>query len=127
MILDDETLRSVVRGSRIKRSPAGQVTVRRAFSWISEEDEESGWADDELPDRVLHISKDPDGKVSLYTPRGLRGKYAVLSYAPDDMAVEKFDWTTGYIDPDVLPPAFQDAIKMTRKLGLRYLWIDALW
>ena len=30
------------------------------------------------------------------------------------------------IDLDELPPAIQDAIRLTRLLGLRYIWIDAL-
>lgn len=26
-----------------------------------------------------------------------------------------------------IPRCFQDAVKITRELGIRYLWIDALW
>lgn len=101
--------------------------MKRALSWISEEDKESKWADNVLPERAIDIGQSPESKVSLYSPDGQRGKYAVLSYAPDATVVEKFDGTDRYIDLEGLPQAFQDAIKMTRKLGLRYLWIDALW
>ena len=107
--------------------PAGQFTVRRVLRWINKEDEESGWADTVIPEIILDLGESTESRVSLYTPRNLRGKYAVLSYAPDATVVEKFDGTAGYIDPDGLPRAFQDAIKITRKLRLRYLWIDVLW
>jgi hypothetical protein len=30
------------------------------------------------------------------------------------------------IDVSTLPKTFQDAVKITRDLGLRYLWIDSL-
>ena len=127
MIVDDDALGSVVRGRRIMRSPAGHVTVRRALGWIREEDKESGWAYTMLPERVIDVGQSPESKVSLYSPGGQMGKYAVLSYAPDATVVEKFDGTIQYIDPYGLAQAFQDAIKMTRKLGMRYLWIDAMW
>ncbi|KAH3970438.1 hypothetical protein HBI81_020610 [Parastagonospora nodorum] len=123
---DGDALGSVVRGRRIKMKPAGQFTVRRVLRWINKEDEESGWADTVLPEIILDLGESTESRVSLYTPRNLRGKYAVLSYAPDATVVEKFDGTAGYIDPDGLPRAFQDAIKITRKLRLRYLWIDVL-
>jgi hypothetical protein len=31
------------------------------------------------------------------------------------------------LEVDNLPRCFQDAIKITRSLGIQYLWIDALW
>lgn len=88
--------------------------------------------DVELPSRVLDVgtSKHPilrllDGKETA------TGQYIALSHC----------WGTGprfrtlkqninefkkHIDFESLPKSFQDAIKVTRALGTRYLWIDSL-
>jgi hypothetical protein len=63
----------------------------------------------------------------LLETSGQSGKYAALSHCWGVVA----KWTTTTSHPKLpeyeeLPANFQDAITVTRELGLRYLWIDAL-
>jgi hypothetical protein len=49
----------------------------------------------------------------------LQGSFHFLSHA-------KLERWQNHLDLRMLPQTFQDAVKITRSLGLRYLWIDAL-
>jgi len=86
-----------------------------------------------LPTRVLDLG---DGllprKIKILTTNGLVAPYIALSYCwgnPDKMVKataatlplweEDLPW-------DILPILFQDVIRFTRKLRIRYLWLDAL-
>jgi hypothetical protein len=105
-----------------------QKTVKRAIKWIEECDTKHGCVVDgaNLPARVLDVSK---SEVSILVTKGEKGKYAALSYVsdtdPSEATGQKISKTS--IDMDTLPQILRDAITMTRKLGIRYLWIDALW
>lgn len=92
-----------------------------------------------LPTRVLVLEDNDDvecNQLRLVDTRGERGDYVALSYCwgklTDD---ERERWTTTRktydarqkgIPVDSLPWTYRDAIKVTRELGKRYLWIDAL-
>lgn len=84
-----------------------------------------------MPTRVLDIGNLATPPRILVT-HGKKGEYATLSCC----------WGKGYQQPitttynleqretalylTTLPPVFQDAITIVRKLGYRYLWIDSL-
>jgi hypothetical protein len=84
-----------------------------------------------MPTRVLDIGDLATPPLILVT-NGKNEEYATLSYC----------WGKGYQQPitttynleqrrtalylTTLPPVFQDAVTITRKLGFRYLWIDSL-
>ncbi|PSN72576.1 HET-domain-containing protein, partial [Corynespora cassiicola Philippines] len=58
-------------------------------------------------------------------------KYVALSHCWGKISIittieENYDRHTSYIDPKDLSKTFNDAVHTTRKLGLRYLWIDSL-
>jgi hypothetical protein len=79
-----------------------------------------------LPRRVINVGHTTSEVVLLETS-GQSGKYAALSHCWGEVA----KWTTTTSHPKLpeyeeLPANFQDAITVTRELGLRYLWIDAL-
>ena len=69
--------------------------------------------------------------VKLVEPGGARGPYTALShrwgkknpYATTRANLEAYKTV---VPVDDLPKSFQDAITLTRRMGLRYLWIDAL-
>lgn len=69
--------------------------------------------------------------VKLVASHGAKGKYTALShrwgeknpYATTRTNLEAYKTS---VPLDDLPKSFQDAITLTRKLGLQYLWIDAL-
>lgn len=90
-----------------------------------------------LPRRVLDLEIPKSGKrhwdenLSLKLGTGLRDEYATLSYRwggyrgfLTQQATFGVRWR-GIRFQD-LPKLFQDAVVVTRHLGIRYLWIDAL-
>ncbi|KAF2137682.1 uncharacterized protein K452DRAFT_235425 [Aplosporella prunicola CBS 121167] len=84
-----------------------------------------------LPTRLLDIGTEKEPKVRLHETVGERGKYAALTYrwgknilvttTKSILAARKT--AIAWLD---LSPTFQDAIKFSRMLDLRYLWIDSL-
>ncbi|KAM7208558.1 HET domain containing protein [Naviculisporaceae sp. PSN 640] len=90
-------------------------------------------ADTPLPTRVLDVGDPADEPRSLrlFETSGAVGKYVALSYCwggPQQVALTTQTHTQMHqaIDLDTLPKTLQDAVFVTQKLGLRYLWIDAL-
>ncbi|CZR60751.1 uncharacterized protein PAC_10647 [Phialocephala subalpina] len=83
-----------------------------------------------LPTRVLDVIAS-DRTVALLETRGQRGRYIALSHSwgtsPRAMATKATveDLEDG-IAISFLPKTFQDAIQITKRLGIRYLWIDCL-
>ncbi len=84
----------------------------------------------ELPTRVLDVQR---SCVKLVECGGREGQYVTLSHRwPTDPA-QHFTSTHATLEKrksgvnvDELPATFRDAVIVTRKLGLRYLWIDSL-
>lgn len=86
----------------------------------------------QLPTRVIDVgSPDDSCGPRLFIPKGKKGVYLTLSHcwgghlttkllSSNICAYEKA------IEERTLPATFRDAISVTRKLGFRYLWIDAL-
>ena len=87
-----------------------------------------------LPHRIIEVAPD-DASIELRTveTNGRCGQHATLSHcwgARDQWPLR----TTKANLPDhlkgiphrLLPKTFQDAVVVTRALGLRYLWIDSL-
>lgn len=92
------------------------------------------------PTRLLDIENDDSQNVRLFETRHNQinqaqiFRYIALSHPWGDEAEHKHyctrrdnitDHKAG-IDIDTLPLTFKDAIQATRKLGVRYLWIDSL-
>ncbi|KAI9767833.1 MAG: hypothetical protein M1839_004334 [Geoglossum umbratile] len=86
--------------------------------------------DTPLPTRVLDVR---DGKIKLWTtPTGALGQYCTLSYR---WGLPQFNYKTTRdnfekmqcsVPSDELPPLIRDAVTVTRRLDISYLWIDAL-
>ena len=84
-----------------------------------------------LPSRVLEISQSSEGGVHLYVTDQEIEPYAALSHCwggevPMKTTTLNYEAQQNHIAVDDLPQNFKDAIEVTRRLGLRYLWIDAL-
>ncbi|KAK0670222.1 putative heterokaryon incompatibility protein [Cercophora samala] len=119
----------------------GKVAI--ATSWLAEcrkhhsdcNSYPKGFDEDttDLPKRVLDVSPpDGHGELRLYeTSVGATGRYIALSHrwgqAQPLTTTKKTigDWKQTIPVKDV-PLAFRDAITVTRRLGIRYLWIDSL-
>ncbi|KAF4446154.1 hypothetical protein F53441_10130 [Fusarium austroafricanum] len=89
----------------------------------------------QLPSRVLDLGAfDDHGKARLLETHGQESSPCVaLSYCWGSDATAHVRTTHSTIsehldsiDVDKLPQTYKDAIKITRHLGLRYLWIDSL-
>ncbi|OTA97779.1 hypothetical protein M434DRAFT_65246 [Hypoxylon sp. CO27-5] len=83
-----------------------------------------------LPTRVIDVFAS-DRRVTLFQTHGRRGEYVTLSHCWGTssrlMATKESikDLEEG-IAISFLPKTFQDAIKITQRLGKKYLWIDCL-
>jgi hypothetical protein len=85
-----------------------------------------------LPTRLIDVGKDGDNTVKLHEVRsGDTGDWIALSYRWGTLphfstTRENLDSHVAGMDLIAMPRTFQDAIKVTRALGQRYLWIDSI-
>jgi hypothetical protein len=90
--------------------------------------------DPELPSRVLDVgSGDFRSHLRLFESHGRCGQYVALSHCwgtlenwPLRTTRESKQEHLENIPFGRLPKTFQDAVKITRTLGIPYLWIDSL-
>ncbi|TVY56194.1 hypothetical protein LCER1_G002513 [Lachnellula cervina] len=91
-------------------------------------------AEPPLPTRVINVGAEGKQDPFLLESQSLRGQYVALSYCWGDPKVHPVLKTTPEtyqkhqqcIDFTSLPKTLRDAVTITRRLGLQYLWIDAL-
>ncbi|KAI2620888.1 HET-domain-containing protein [Hypomontagnella submonticulosa] len=88
-------------------------------------------SDHELPTRVIEIGENEPGQIRLYESKGEKAPYVTLSHCwggaiPSVTTETNMMARTKAMNIDHLPQNFKDAIQVTRALGMRYLWIDAL-
>ncbi|OAL48914.1 HET-domain-containing protein [Pyrenochaeta sp. DS3sAY3a] len=84
-----------------------------------------------LPTRVIDVGDEPFSIPRLRTSNGEQGAYIALSYCWGtcevvktlSMNIESFHQA---LPLDRLPQTIKDAITVTKRLGFRYLWVDAL-
>jgi hypothetical protein len=86
----------------------------------------------ELPTRVLDVGVIDNSDVSLVETEGRHGNFCALSYCWGPVehnlrtTTENIQSHLSGIKFGMLPKTFQDAVITTRKIGIRYLWIDSL-
>lgn len=96
-----------------------------------------GTAEQPLPHRLIDVGRpggDEDHQPRLYITAKTelrRGIYAALSYCWGrtpflTLTQETVEALQQQIPLEQLPPTLRDAIEITRGLGIRYLWVDAL-
>ncbi|KAH8594872.1 heterokaryon incompatibility protein-domain-containing protein [Bisporella sp. PMI_857] len=86
-----------------------------------------------LPSRVVDLGSF-SGPISpkLLETRGAVGRYVTLTHrwteltGPSSTTLENYESRKGAIDVSSLSLTFQDALEAAHRLGVRYLWIDAL-
>lgn len=85
-----------------------------------------------LPTRVIDVGLDKDSMVvKVLETKGLQGVWVALSHCWGRVArfvteTSNLHERTEAIELSDLPLTFLDAIRITRGLGYRYLWIDSL-
>jgi hypothetical protein len=128
----------VIPGRLRERDSSSDVAVQRLRNWVS-------WCDDNhpcspatvddppLPTRVLDLGKPGDElrTITLLESGGKHGRYVALSHcwgkSPRTVLTSETieDLKNPGIAISYLPKTFQDAVQITRKLRVRYLWIDS--
>lgn len=85
-----------------------------------------------LPKRVLDVGTDMAKRLRLYISSGEVAPYVALSHCwgPTRNLLKTTTSTIKDYQQDIdfqrLPKSFQDAVTVTRSIGVRYLWIDSL-
>lgn len=84
-----------------------------------------------LPTHLLDVGSFELNSIRLRVTAGQRGFYTALSHCwGDDIKMRTTSDSIAARQKQILysdlPKTFQDAVAVTRDLGLRYLWIDAL-
>jgi hypothetical protein len=86
-----------------------------------------------LSRRVVDVGDSADPRIRLIDCLNVEGQYIALSHRWPVDPSKHFKTTKSSIDGhrqqivfEDLPRTFQDAATVTRRLGLRYLWIDSL-
>lgn len=86
-----------------------------------------------LPHRILRLAHKLDGtiQVRIEEPKGKQAIYACLSHrwgGSESCMATRVSYS-GLLDEvpwSSIPPTFQDAIRFTLALGIKYIWIDSL-
>lgn len=88
-----------------------------------------------LPTRVIDVGSSRENDIRPYlleTKGGLKGTYMTLShrwgstesqFKTESSTLKRFQRE---LPMELMPQSFRDAIKVTRQLDIRYLWIDSL-
>jgi hypothetical protein len=82
------------------------------------------------PKRLLDVGR-ATSPIHLIDTQGRSFQYAALSHcwgSSPRLTTTKSNWAKLAVNVSfsALPPLFQDAVIITRQLGLRYIWIDSL-
>ncbi|PMD50967.1 HET-domain-containing protein [Hyaloscypha bicolor E] len=86
----------------------------------------------QLPTRVIDVGTSTSDQQRLITTNSILGNYAALSYCwggePQPLITSKSNVETlsNNIPTSLLAKTIREAIFVTRQLGLRYIWIDAI-
>lgn len=131
----DDPAAEFIKGRPISPRPTSEASINQAKSWINDclhnHPECPLPTSTPLPKRVLKAS--PDAKsLSLYTPsKGQNAPYTALSYCWGEAqsfttTLSTLSLVTAGFQTSELPQTLQDAVALTGKLGLEYLWIDSL-
>ncbi|KAJ0273961.1 hypothetical protein CBS470a_011996 [Colletotrichum nupharicola] len=86
---------------------------------------------DSMPSLVIDVSDSGHSRL-LRVPENMRERYIALSYCWGGVSqaimlrTGNMSDLTSSIDPQKLDPTIRDSIIVTRELGFKFLWIDAL-
>ncbi|KAM7183008.1 Heterokaryon incompatibility protein (HET) domain containing protein [Naviculisporaceae sp. PSN 640] len=140
-IRDESTSCSCIgQASLISTAPTVEYVARLALSWLSRcSDSHKACHEPHtslLPKRVVDIGSSKDSVPRLLQPgdgdAACAGRYIALSYCWGPVSRnlkttrETLDSHLREIPFDSMPRTFQEAIQLSRLLGVPYIWIDSL-
>lgn len=122
--------------AQVDSSPTSPQLISQLAKWLSvcENDHQHSGQHSEspLPSRLIDVGpSDGSRNPRLVFTKGQFGKYATITYRWGTSTSITTNSATlsshiSGIDLEALPKTLRDAILVTRKLGLKYIWIDAL-
>jgi hypothetical protein len=125
----------LVLGREVMTDASSAANFELAKSWLETcmgSHSTCGKAEDmPLPTRLLDVGGQDGREPFLKITDDQRGKYVALSYCwglsePFVTTMDSLKQNLEEIPMAKLPKTLQDAVIITRKLGIQYLWIDAL-
>lgn len=131
----DDPLQELINGRIVEGTPSSPTALARRRKWLQECDRHVACKPPEtlLPSRIIDVGSPDSPRVHLREPvaEGTVGNYVTLSYCWGDS--QEFTTTratmqerkAGIVIAD-MPATYQDVVKLTRELGLRYMWVDSL-
>ncbi|SPN96538.1 uncharacterized protein DNG_00063 [Cephalotrichum gorgonifer] len=132
LVTDDDPAANFVPGRRESKDLSPK-TVGIIQEWIQTSRAKDGMSDSpNLPRRVLRVGSSESDPVCLYEPESAeRGEYAALSYCWGRGSQQITTTRANHAAhtaalPSSLPRTIADAVSVCRKIGLPYLWVDAL-
>lgn len=133
---NDDPLSTILTGRHINQDSGSDACLSLMREWIHTcqmTHVECKWENKRpLPSRVVDVgSENPPVDPFVFVTDGAIGEWITLSHCwggqmPITTTTVNLDERRKGIGLDELPPNFRDAIFLTRKLGFRYIWIDAL-
>jgi Heterokaryon incompatibility protein (HET) len=131
--VEEDPASNYVSNRPIKRPDFASFDLARR--WIDEclefHEHCPGSATPTLPTRVIDVGAVNGDGPKLVLSQGHKARYATLSYCwggpqPFTLTLETMESKQQGISISETPATFRDAICVTRRLNIRYLWIDAL-
>lgn len=133
--LSDSNVGAVISGRRIHSDVQTKENLQRARSWLQTCLDSHPHCRSEiphLPTRVIDVGSSNKHTKLVITDRKTSKPYVALSYSwgksPNLRLVAKdlLSYSQRGIPFKAMPKSVQDAVTMTRTLGIQYLWVDAL-
>lgn len=126
---------SVYINRDLEEVPSGRASLQQISAWdtachSTHTDCWSSKSKPLLPTRVIDVGME-NGTCYLFESTGLSEHYIALSHTWGTVKIlttkmENLKRHKENIEFKLLPKTFQEAIEVTRHLGIRYLWIDSL-
>lgn len=130
-----DPLEEVIEGRPVEGDARSQVAFGRCRKWLQDcsNHPTCNPAETLLPSRVIDVGEFDSPKVHLWepVPEGTVGQYISLSYcwgSPMSFTTTRSTMESRKAGIEIadMPATYQDIVKLTRELGLRYLWVDSL-
>ena len=134
--IEDNSCNTRIIGRYIQSDPASEESIALIKEWIRDCDTRHALckrpSSTTLPSRVIDVgSSTQDSEPRLVISEGRSDEYVALTHVwgglvPVRTTTKNLHDHLSRLPLSSLPPSFRDAVQVTRRLGIRYLWIDAL-
>ncbi|MCJ1469960.1 hypothetical protein MMC07_008605 [Pseudocyphellaria aurata] len=125
-----------VTARKLQPDVSSDSAVKQCREWLSD----CAWSHEQcrkpaasqLPTRVVDVSAGGSSdKPRILETRGKKGEYLTLSYCWGKQSVGLLNTQNQaayyeQLDVTAISPTLRDAIDLTKRLGFRFIWIDAL-